>query len=298
MFERSIAALKNEIALYDYNIADDAKDSAAYYAKATALIKLAAKLVNESKDLHQQALVCYNEAIKIEPDNPLYMINRCKLYFTTGIGNLETAENDFNTVVNYANTDQGTVDSYIAFAINEMQKLKREKTTKVEQSDTTSHIMKMIDKKDQSKNEAKNDEKNEVNMDRKSRRIAELKNAIVRRDNFLKIKSDDANAYSLKSGEQYELSKLIDNENDKLSYIQQALSSLDMAIKSDPTRRKYLVEKMKIYADIGAHDKAREILETVKTMAEDYNQSTAMYERDMIKGVDEILNGKNGLRMR
>ena len=77
---KALERLEGELELYNMGIEDDAEDANSYYMKAGVLLKLAN--YKQGNGSYEQALECYNKAIEIEGDNPLYLVDRSKLYAT------------------------------------------------------------------------------------------------------------------------------------------------------------------------------------------------------------------------
>lgn len=76
--------LHKEIASYNIQIYDTPTVANLYYLKANALVKLA-EYRNESTQMYyNQAEENYGIAINFEPENPVYLLARSKLYLKTG----------------------------------------------------------------------------------------------------------------------------------------------------------------------------------------------------------------------
>lgn len=91
-----IERLNDELELYDMNIEDDHDDANSYFMKAGVLVKLATHAQGNGS-YYDQALDCYNKAIELEGNNPLYLADRAKLYINN-LGNANLAAVDIKTI--------------------------------------------------------------------------------------------------------------------------------------------------------------------------------------------------------
>ena len=115
--KRAIKKLQDELALYDMNIEDYPEDANPYYMKAGALVKLA-KYAENSTTYLTQALENYNKAIELEPENPLYLVDRGKLYMEANEPSLALAD---ITEVKKLGETKDIVGIYVKNTLNDIE---------------------------------------------------------------------------------------------------------------------------------------------------------------------------------
>ena len=110
MFNQNrIKPLLNEIEFCVTSLEEDPDSANLYYQKACALLKL--YLINNDVSRLNQALSDCNKAVKLDPLNPLYLIDRANLYVKTAQTSLEVEKH-----LKLANEDIEKVNNLTAYA--------------------------------------------------------------------------------------------------------------------------------------------------------------------------------------
>ncbi len=81
--EKEISKLQGEITTYDTFIKNKTTPAQNYANKATALLRIV-ELEGKDEGRYKEALECYDEAIKLDPNNGVYPLGRSKLHILMG----------------------------------------------------------------------------------------------------------------------------------------------------------------------------------------------------------------------
>ena len=118
---REVKGLENDIALYDKQIKRHPEESNNYYIKAGALLDLAKVVEKQDSNKYlDEALKAYDEAIKLEPENTLYFVDRSKLYVQ--LDKIGLALEDIRKIGTLPQ-DDGVIGIYVKNTVEEVSKL-------------------------------------------------------------------------------------------------------------------------------------------------------------------------------
>jgi len=126
---RKASGIQRDIKMYDRSIKKDPNNPDSHYMKAGALVKLG-DLVDGTGNRYNEALDSYSAAVNLDPEHPLYLIDRAKLYSKMQI--YEQAAGDISLVQKLP-VGKDIEGLYITNILNELLSL-NEITSSLEQS--------------------------------------------------------------------------------------------------------------------------------------------------------------------